>query len=178
MNKIKTKNILIVLCVLVVVLIIVVLYTKTNKPEAQEQTIKPLMSTPGDSITKQTTQDITSVSNIDLQAKCAAQAEKVVTSYAEKVNTQLVEFGGHNINFYQQNHYNQNLNKCFVLISDDSTPSNILFDAYENKRLATCSPQDNFNDNMSWLGTKIINGMTYISQKECNDFVNTKMELN
>ncbi len=119
----------------------------------------------------------TPTTDINLQAKCSAQAEKIVTSYAETINTQLVEVGGHNINFYQQNHYNQTLNKCFVLISSDSGSTTLLFDAYENKRLATCSPQGNIMGNTSWLGTQIVNGMTYISQKECTNFVNQKMGL-
>ena len=68
-------------------------------------------------------------SDFDLQAKCSSQAQKVFQE------------GGYDMNIMDSytNHWNKNLNKCFVLIMSGSTTdgvlssSKILLDALEGK---------------------------------------------
>lgn len=92
--------------------------------------------------------------SIDLQEKCAKQAEKALNIFARDNTADYtgLRYGS----FAQENHYNQKMNKCFVLISyspiyppnytfDTSKPltqpTNYedLVDAYENTDLAHCT---------------------------------------
>lgn len=89
-------------------------------------------------------------SDIDLQAKCATQAEKTLNGFKKDYSVSQYD------SFTQENHYNQKMNKCFVLISYSAVyppnttinpnapftqPSNYedLVDAYENTDLAHCT---------------------------------------
>lgn len=92
--------------------------------------------------------------NLSLQAQCATQAEKALGAFM-KDNTK--DYTGLSYgSFTQENHYNQKMNKCFVLISYSPVyPSNYTFDtnlpltqptgyedlvdAYENTNLAHCT---------------------------------------
>ena len=86
--------------------------------------------------------------SIELQAKCTTQAQKTFNDFKENMTANLA--GG---DFSQHNHYNPVLNKCFILISylqtfglvnhDYGTEKEVLFDAFENKELATATCSNN-----------------------------------
>ncbi len=74
------------------------------------------------------------ITNLNLQEKCAKQAEKAYNNSGFKT-------GGNEISGFI-NHYNPKLNKCFVLMSNNSYDSGdgsiytSLYDAYEGKLYA------------------------------------------
>jgi len=110
--------------------------------------------------------------NLDSQAKCATQAQKTLSDY-QKDRLQ---------DFTQQNHYNKNLNKCFVLISyvyiDNISNGNgeVLFDAYENNELASYTYTDisGKHDPSSLCLIGKNNG--FVSCQKYKNFVNQRME--
>lgn len=114
--------------------------------------------------------------DLNLQAKCANQAEKTLTDFTEQMDPYGILRQSKEHPFYQQNHYNQKFNQCFVLVSGAGKIV-VLLDAYENKRLLTCTPQSDLIGNSSWLGD-LVNGTKYISQESCTNLVNQKMEIN
>jgi hypothetical protein len=137
--------------------------------------------------------------DIDSQAKCATQAQKVLDNFEKKyINDGWSSADGGvpastRVNFNQQNHYNQTLNKCFILITYDFTQAGLgnpkftgngetLFDAYQNDELASCVHADReaySNFNAQHTDTCLIglgNGLS--SNEQYKNFVNQKMELN
>ena len=83
----------------------------------------------------------------------------------------------------EQNHYNTESNRCFVLIdhsgyttkstANDATEYGDLLDAYENNDIANCAFYGNKNPStqICWIGGQ---NVTY---QEYEDFVNQKMGL-
>ncbi|MHB8652148.1 MAG: hypothetical protein ACYC8S_03365 [Minisyncoccota bacterium] len=128
-------------------------------------------------------------SDIAPQAKCATQAEIALNSF--KKDYSGLQYGS----FGQENHYNQKMNKCFVLISYSpvyppnttfnpntpfTQPTNYenLVDAYENTDLAHCSifgndpvPMFETVHQVCWT---IDNGKTFQDYK---NFVLPRMEM-
>lgn len=82
-------------------------------------------------------------SNLDLQGKCATQAEKFFNNY-NKVALQHYNY---------QNHYNSKLDKCYILVHGFGTSgtSDILFNTYENNSIAECQLYSGSPD-MSFCG--------------------------
>lgn len=139
----------------------------------------------------------TSETIVDLQAKCATQAQKTLNnSIGQYTNDgwdgSTGEPASTRTNFTQTNHYNQKLNKCFVLTKYDFTyagtlnehfitTGETLFDAFQNDELASCIHShrlsyDKFPE--QYTDTCLIgqgNGLT--SLENYNSFVNEKMEL-
>lgn len=75
-----------------------------------------------------------SSTNIVAQEKCSKSAKDFFSSYMDKQGDYDKEYRKNSYNF--TNHYDQKLNKCFVLITDDNQPyefHKILYDIYENK---------------------------------------------
>lgn len=105
--------------------------------------------------------------NLALQSQCATQAEKTVAEWGKGLNLS-------GLTVSQQNHYNQKLNKCFVLIraADKKTMEEVtenLMDGYENTHLAYFGPG---NEPYG------ISGKSSATQKEYFDFVDERMESN
>ncbi|MFH1534141.1 MAG: hypothetical protein ABID64_04385 [Nitrospirota bacterium] len=72
-----------------------------------------------------------SSSNLESQEKCSKSAKGFFSNYMENYG---MEYTGNSYSF--TNHYSQNLNKCFILITNDNEPyefHEILYDVYENK---------------------------------------------
>ncbi len=100
--------------------------------------------------------------DFDLQSKCSQQA-KVFLDYFE---------GGKSAeNISYENHFNQKLNKCFVLISQfqNTAPNKIefLFDAAEKKEYA--------ESDSSGYCSLLIGGAKCNSEAEFNGFVSSYM---
>ena len=117
-------------------------------------------------------------SDVDLQAKCATQAQKTFDDFASTMTSNSA--GG---DFGEQNHYNQKLDKCFVLISYISTTGLVnggdianheaLFDAYENTELAGSTYLNSAGKLYPCdIGDKMVSCDDY------TNFVNQKMETN
>ena len=158
-KKPGTNKILIVLFVLVGILILAVLFLGLKSKSSEDlPALVPVVKTIE-------TQKVV-INDMDAEIKCSAEGEKFLTNFRK---------GFYIEGFSQRNHYNNIVNKCYVLIiQPDST--NILFDSYENKRLATCKQEDPLIGHISWLGVDIFEDTPYISNQECNNFVNQKME--
>jgi hypothetical protein len=128
-------------------------------------------------------------SNIDLQAKCATQAQEAFKTFETKYTDD--GWDGHagvpvstHVDFDYTNHYNQQLNKCFVLITYDfneigsgQTKGESLLDAYENSELASCvfDSTNGQSKDVCIIGNSGNSGATY---QEYSNFVNQRMELN
>jgi hypothetical protein len=129
----KPNYVLIVLCVLVGILIIVLLSTKTNKSEIQQQDTNPVANIPSNTVVGNTVKTSSPTPSIDLQTKCATQAQILLRDYRQEQN-------GVTIN--KTNHFNNKLQKCLI---NFSTLDNVAYvlgsevrDAYENKVLVSC----------------------------------------
>lgn len=84
--------------------------------------------------------------NLNLQSQCLAQAKTVFDDYEKGVE-----------NYSYNNHYDSKLGKCYVLIQGSGADGETdeLFDAYENKAVASClsysaAPE---NNGCSYLGS-------------------------
>lgn len=115
------------------------------------------------------TNKITQKDNLDLQTKCAEQAQIFFNNKKANIDT-----------WDYQNHYNVTQNKCFILITetffDKSGISETLYDIFENKEYAN----GNFGKDGLW---KPANYCNFIDQtKDCksindfNEFVKNYME--
>lgn len=123
----------------------------------------------------------------DLQEKCATQAHITLKDFA---NSNSLPPSSSSLS--QKNHYNQKLNKCFVLIdnfnplsslvnpdsvSNPPSSSEFLFDAYENSNLANCIFYAFGADPSKQPLCSILNNGV-ASEKEYTDFINQQMEIN
>lgn len=136
------------------------------------------------------------VNSIDLQSKCATQAQKTLTTFSNQYtndgwDSNTGEPASTRANFTQSNHFNQKLNQCFVLIKYDFTyagtlnvhfitTGETLFNAFQNDELASCVHShrlsyDNFSE--QYTDTCLIgqgNGLSTL--QNYNNFVNERME--
>lgn len=128
--------------------------------------------------------------NLDQKSQCATQAQNALSTFKQTI-------GPGYIDFEQQNHYNSNSNKCFVLIiySQDFVngplskvnksaqmdgPLNMetLMNAYENTSLADCSyflnrPGIDLSNPETYTLCNI--GNTKVSYAQYKDFINQNM---
>lgn len=112
--------------------------------------------------------------DIDSQRDCSIQAQKTINNFEEHVNTSIKGINLGQI-FEQINHYDEIRSKCFVLMDNIREPdSKILFDAYQNTRIATCDPDNNLMGKASFLGN-IHDGTNYMSYASCMVYVNQRM---
>lgn len=107
--------------------------------------------------------------NINLQTKCATQAEKIFENIQSMAN---------DINYTYKNHYSFNLGRCYVLIHGTGVAgigmSDILIDVYKNENVADCesygtAPESNY---CSYNGSS---GIIY-NINDFNNFVKPYME--
>ena len=106
MEKIKTKNILITLCVLIVILIVVISCV-VLKPSQQNIAPETINTTSPNIETQPKISASTSTTDLSLQTKCANEAELY---FNNKVK---------NSEYSQdyQSHWNKQQNKCFIKIT-------------------------------------------------------------
>jgi len=115
---------------------------------------------------------------IESQEKCAIQSQKRLEEFKKSLGAE-----GNFAN--EQNHFNSNLNKCFVLISYtplnmSATNNETLYDSYENKVLSGCiyyanRPLADFTKPDTY--TSCLIGDTKASYQEYKNFINQRMDL-
>ncbi len=122
-----------------------------------------------------------SKSDLDLQAKCATQAQKAFEDFKKSyADSQYYSYA-------QESHYNKTYDRCFVLVSylvnsgpvyngkpfRQATNGEDLLDAYGNRDLASC---EIFGNDIPNNQTCIVegNGATY---KDYTDYVVPRLEL-
>ena len=122
--------------------------------------------------------------NLDSQAQCATQADKALKNFEKDYSSLQYD------SFSQENHYNQKMNKCFVLISyspvvgpdyrynpdkpyTQPTNEEDLLDAYGGRDLAHCTifGNDNPMKQNCWTDD---NGMDWQAYK---NYVLPRMEM-
>lgn len=124
-------------------------------------------------------------SQLDLQAKCSFQAEKILKDYQTRL---IVNDGA-----FQRNHYNSKLDKCFVFINDQfinnqetankqiDTTYEYFLDGFENQTLATLflstaePPRFTIQDGAP--REEGLPGWKNATYEEFTEFVNQRMEL-
>ncbi len=160
-----------------------------------------------DNSSKQPT-NTSEANSIDLQSKCAAQAQKTLATFSNQYkndgwDSSTGEPASTRANFIQSNHFNQKMNQCFVLIKYDFTyagtlnehfitTGDTLFDAFQNDELASCVHSHRLSYNTfpeQYTDTCIIGQGTPITSSgslnnglsslaDYNRFINERMELN
>lgn len=113
------------------------------------------------------------VTNIDSQSKCAQQA-KIFFDFFE--STDPDSKNKKQLDYYE-NHFNEKLNKCFILLHQfpikDGLASDFLFDAIEKKEYAEYIYSDSISDkDYCFLS---INNSVCTTKIEFNNFVNNYM---
>ncbi|MHB8651760.1 MAG: hypothetical protein ACYC8S_01355 [Minisyncoccota bacterium] len=122
----------------------------------------------------------------DSQASCADEAKLELNS----AQNNPVAYNANFNNFNESNHYNQNLNKCFVLISykdvagtqinaiEYLTEVNLSNAPWDNWTVADCDRTINTPDTTMCFTKGSDHIAKDVSYKEFEAFVNQKMELN
>ncbi len=163
----KNKNI-IALCVLVGILIIVIVYS-TSK-QSQKNIAPEVVNTNNPTVETQPKVPVAiSTTDLNLQTKCATQAQILLKSYRQEQN-------GVTIN--ETNHFNKNLQKCFV---NFSTLDNVVYvvgsevrDAYENKVLVSCHSGGPINGTVcdSWSTGEYQRVTKEVGEQMIKDYMN------